>query len=129
VTLLSSLTDLTPSGDQPEAIDALVTGVERGDRFQTLLGITGSGKSFTIANVIARPTGRRSDGPTRASPPSYGRAAEMFPKTSEYFVSYYDTTSHGLPPTTGHLHREDSSINDGSTAAPLATSALLSRAT
>ena len=48
------VTDLAPAGDQPEAIDALVEGVERGDRFQTLLGITGSGKSFTIANVIAR---------------------------------------------------------------------------
>jgi excinuclease ABC subunit B len=48
------VTDLAPAGDQPEAIDALVEGVERGDRFQTLLGITGSGKSFTIANVVAR---------------------------------------------------------------------------
>ena len=48
------VSDLAPSGDQPTAIESLVEGLGRGDRFQTLLGITGSGKSFTIANVIAR---------------------------------------------------------------------------
>ena len=50
VTLLELVTDLSPAGDQPAAIDALVNGVERGDRFQTLLGITGSGKSATIVD-------------------------------------------------------------------------------
>ena len=48
------VTEMEPAGDQPEAIEALVEGVTRGDKFQTLLGITGSGKSFTIANVIAK---------------------------------------------------------------------------
>src|SRR3954463_862642 len=51
---LELVTELTPAGDQPEAIAALSAGIERGDRFQTLLGITGSGKSFTIASVIEK---------------------------------------------------------------------------
>jgi len=83
----------TPMGDQPAAIDALTGGVDRGDRFQTLLGATGTGKTFTIANVIAR-TGR----PTLVLAHNKTLAAqlcnelrEFFPHNAvEYFISYYD---------------------------------------
>jgi excinuclease ABC subunit B len=82
-----------PSGDQPKAIAELVAGVERGDRYQTLLGITGSGKTFSIAHMIAR-TNR----PTLIMAPNktlaaqlYGEMKELFPNNAvEYFVSYYD---------------------------------------
>ncbi len=85
--------DYTPTGDQPEAIDALVAGIERGERMQTLLGVTGSGKTFTMANVIAR-VGR----PTLILEPNKTLAAQLcsefrafFPDAAvEYFVSYYD---------------------------------------
>ncbi len=85
--------DFEPAGDQPKAIDALVEGIERGDRFQTLLGITGSGKSATIAWTIER-AGR----PTLVLAPNKSLAAqlanefkEFFPENRvEYFVSYYD---------------------------------------
>src|SRR4029079_10362180 len=87
------VTDLSPSGDQPEAIEKLAAGIERGDRFQTLLGITGSGKSFTHASRIEN--GQR---PTIVMAPNKTLAAqlasefrELFPKNRvEYFVSYYD---------------------------------------
>ncbi len=82
-----------PTGDQPAAIDALVAGVERGERMQTLLGVTGSGKTFTMANVIAR-----CNRPTLILEPNKTLAAqtcsemrEFFPDAAvEYFVSYYD---------------------------------------
>lgn len=85
--------EYTPTGDQPEAIAALSEGVERGERFQTLLGVTGSGKTFTVANVIART--RR---PTLILEPNKTLAAqvcsemrEFFPNDAVgYFVSYYD---------------------------------------
>ena len=85
--------EYTPTGDQPEAIAALSEGVERGERFQTLLGVTGSGKTFTVANVIAR-TKR----PTLILEPNKTLAAqvcsemrEFFPDDAVgYFVSYYD---------------------------------------
>lgn len=85
--------EYTPTGDQPEAIAALSEGVERGERFQTLLGVTGSGKTFTVANVIAR-TKR----PTLILEPNKTLAAqvcsemrEFFPNDAVgYFVSYYD---------------------------------------
>jgi excinuclease ABC subunit B len=87
------VSEFTPAGDQPAAIDALAEGVKRGDRFQTLLGITGSGKSFTIAGVI-----ERIQRPTIVLAPNKSLAAqlasefrELFPKNRvEYFVSYYD---------------------------------------
>jgi len=87
------VSELTPSGDQPEAITALAAGVDRGDRVQTLLGITGSGKSFTTAHMIARV-----QRPTLVLAPNKSLAAqlasefrELFPKNRvEYFVSYYD---------------------------------------
>ncbi|MBR6782671.1 MAG: excinuclease ABC subunit UvrB [Clostridia bacterium] len=85
--------DYTPTGDQPAAIDGLVEGLRRGDKNQTLLGVTGSGKTFTMANVIAR-AGR----PTLILEPNKTLAAQLcsemrafFPDAAvEYFVSYYD---------------------------------------
>ncbi|HNX95227.1 MAG TPA: DEAD/DEAH box helicase family protein, partial [Holophaga sp.] len=82
-----------PAGDQPEAIDQLVKGVESGDRFQTLLGVTGSGKTFTMASVIAR-----LNRPALIFAPNKTLAAQLFsefkqffPENAvEYFVSYYD---------------------------------------
>ena len=82
-----------PAGDQPKAIDGLVEGVLDGEVFQTLLGVTGSGKTFTMANVIAR-LGR----PAIVFAPNktlaaqlYSEFREFFPKNAvEYFVSYYD---------------------------------------
>ncbi len=126
------VTDLSPAGDQPEAIDALVAGLERGDRFQTLLGITGSGKSFTIANVVAR-----ADRPTLVLAPNKSLAAqltaefrELFPKNRvEYFVSYYDYYQpEAYIPSTDTFIEKDSSINQEiDRLRHSATSALLSR--
>ncbi len=126
------VTDLTPSGDQPAAIDALVDALERGDKYQTLLGITGSGKSFTIANVIAR-----SQRPTLVLAPNKSLAAqlaaefrELFPKNRvEYFVSYYDYYQpEAYIPTTDTYIEKDSSINDEiDRLRHSATSALLTR--
>lgn len=82
-----------PTGDQPDAIEALVDGIERGDRYQTLLGVTGSGKTFTIANVVQavqRPTLILSPNKTLAAQ-LYSEYKEFFPNNAvEYFVSYYD---------------------------------------
>ena len=78
-----------PTGDQPQAIDALVKGFEEGDQFQTLLGVTGSGKTFTMANVIAklnRPTLVIAHNKTLAAQ-LYGEFKEFFPENAvEYFV-------------------------------------------
>jgi len=85
--------DYKPTGDQPEAIDALVKGIERGERMQTLLGVTGSGKTFTMANVIAklnRPTLVLAHNKTLAAQ-LCSEFREFFPENAvEYFVSYYD---------------------------------------
>ena len=106
----------SPTGDQPQAIDALVAGVEAGDRFQTLLGVTGSGKTFTMANVIAR-TGR----PTLILEPNKTLAAQLctemrafFPDSAvEYFVSYYDYYQpEAYIPSTDTYIEKDSAIND-----------------
>jgi excinuclease ABC subunit B len=82
-----------PSGDQPTAIEALVRGIAQGDQHQVLLGITGSGKTFTVANVIAqvqRPTLIMTPNKTLAAQ-LYGEMKELFPENAvEYFVSYYD---------------------------------------
>lgn len=82
-----------PSGDQPEAIRRLEEGLEDGLAHQTLLGVTGSGKTFTIANVIAdlqRPTMVLAPNKTLAAQ-LYGEMKEFFPENAvEYFVSYYD---------------------------------------
>jgi len=109
-------TSYTPSGDQPQAIDELVTGIERGDKHQVLLGVTGSGKTFTVANVIAR-TGR----PALVLAPNktlaaqlYGEFKELFPDNAvEYFVSYYDYYQpEAYLPNTDTFIDKDSSIND-----------------
>src|SRR4051812_13834251 len=123
---------MEPAGDQPEAIAALGQGLENGDRFQTLLGITGSGKSFTIANVIAR-----SQRPTLVLAPNKSLAAqlasefrELFPKNRvEYFVSYYDYYQpEAYLPTTDTYIEKDSSINDEiDRLRHSATSAIMSR--
>jgi excinuclease ABC subunit B len=109
-------TAYTPRGDQPQAIDELVAGIERGDRHQTLLGVTGSGKTFTVANVIAR-TGR----PALVLAPNktlaaqlYGEFKELFPDNAvEYFVSYYDYYQpEAYIPTSDTFIEKDSAIND-----------------
>ena len=129
---LEIVSDLSPAGDQPAAIDALAAGIERGDRFQTLLGITGSGKSFTTAGVIARV-----DRPTLVLAPNKSLAAqlaselrELFPKNRvEYFVSYYDYYQpEAYLPSTDTYIEKDSSINDEiDRLRHSATSALMSR--
>jgi len=106
----------TPRGDQPQAIDELVAGIRRGDRHQVLLGVTGSGKTFTVANVIAA-TGR----PALVLAPNktlaaqlYGEFKELFPENAvEYFVSYYDYYQpEAYLPTTDTFIEKDSAIND-----------------
>ena len=85
--------EFSPTGDQPQAIDALVDGFKEGNQAQTLLGVTGSGKTFTMANVIARlnkPTLIIAHNKTLAAQ-LYSEFKEFFPENAvEYFVSYYD---------------------------------------
>ncbi|MDP6302920.1 MAG: DEAD/DEAH box helicase family protein, partial [SAR202 cluster bacterium] len=85
--------DFVPTGDQPRAIDELVDGIDRGLRHQSLLGVTGSGKTFTMAGVIEqlrRPTLVMSHNKTLAAQ-LYGELKGFFPHNAvEYFVSYYD---------------------------------------
>ncbi len=105
-----------PTGDQPEAIRQLTEGLQRGDRAQTLLGVTGSGKTFTIANVIEnvqRPTLILSHNKTLAAQ-LYGEFKQFFPKNAvEYFVSYYDYYQpEAFIPSTGTFIEKDLSIND-----------------
>ena len=105
-----------PTGDQPEAINALVKGFEEGDQFQTLLGVTGSGKTFTMANVIAKlnkPTLVIAHNKTLAAQ-LYGEFKEFFPENAvEYFVSYYDYYQpEAYVPSTDSYIEKDSSIND-----------------
>jgi excinuclease ABC subunit B len=105
-----------PTGDQPKAIVQLVAGVERGEAHQTLLGVTGSGKTFTIANVIAqtnRPTLILSHNKTLAAQ-LYGEFKQFFPENSvEYFISYYDYYQpEAFIPTSGLYIEKDLSINE-----------------
>lgn len=105
-----------PTGDQPQAIEALVKGFEEGNQFQTLLGVTGSGKTFTMANVIAalnKPTLIISHNKTLAAQ-LYGEMKEFFPENSvEYFVSYYDYYQpEAYVPSSDTYIAKDSSIND-----------------
>ena len=105
-----------PTGDQPQAIEALVKGFEEGNQFQTLLGVTGSGKTFTMANVIARlnkPTLIISHNKTLAAQ-LYGEFKEFFPENAvEYFVSYYDYYQpEAYVPQTDTYIAKDSSINE-----------------
>ncbi len=120
-----------PTGDQPEAIRQLVEGIARGDRFQTLLGATGTGKTFTIANVIAqvqKPTLVLSHNKTLAAQ-LYGEFKQFFPNNAvEYFVSYYDYYQpEAYIPTTDTYIEKDLAINDEIEKLRLSTtSALLS---
>ncbi|MFN8549037.1 MAG: excinuclease ABC subunit UvrB [Candidatus Eisenbacteria bacterium] len=105
-----------PTGDQPQAIDELVRGIERGDRHQVLLGVTGSGKTFTLANVIARinrPTLILSHNKTLAAQ-LYGEFKQYFPENGVgYFVSYYDYYQpEAYVPQTDTYIEKDASIND-----------------
>lgn len=125
------VSDFKPSGDQPEAIRQLIEGIRRGDRFQTLLGVTGSGKTFTISNVIAafdRPVLVMSHNKTLAAQ-LYGEFRSFFPKNKvEFFISYYDYYQpEAYVPSSDTYIAKDSSINDEIDRLRLrATSALLS---
>src|SRR5437870_13157384 len=110
------VSDFAPAGDQPQAIDGLARGVNRGDRFQTLLGITGSGKSATIAWTI-----EQVQRPTLVIAPNKSLAAqlanefrEFFPENRvEYFVSYYDYYQpEAYLPSSDTYIEKDSSVND-----------------
>ena len=108
--------DYKPTGDQPEAIRELTDGIERGDKAQVLLGVTGSGKTFTMANVIAncnRPTLILSHNKTLAHQ-LYMEMKEFFPQNAvEYYVSYYDYYQpEAYLPTTDTYIEKDLSIND-----------------
>ena len=121
-----------PAGDQPAAIDAMVQGLEEGLAHQTLLGVTGSGKTFSIANVISqvqRPTLVLAPNKTLAAQ-LYGEFREFFPHNSvEYFVSYYDYYQpEAYVPASDTYIEKDSSINDHIEQMRLsATKALLQR--
>ena len=105
-----------PTGDQPQAIDKLVNGFKEGNQFQTLLGVTGSGKTFTMANVIQelqKPTLVIAHNKTLAAQ-LYGEFKEMFPENAvEYFVSYYDYYQpEAYVPSSDTYIAKDSSINE-----------------
>ncbi len=121
-----------PAGDQPEAIAQLVAGIENGDRWQTLLGVTGSGKTYTMAATIAR-----LNRPALIFAPNKTLAAQLFsefkqffPENAvEYFVSYYDYYQpEAYVPQTDTFIEKDSAINEDIDRLRLrATSSLLSR--
>src|SRR5574337_65644 len=123
--------DFNPTGDQPQAIDALADGITKGLRDQVLLGVTGSGKTFTMANVIERvqkPTLVIAHNKTLAAQ-LYNEFKLLFPENAvEYFVSYYDYYQpEAYLPTTDTYIEKDSSINDEIEKLRLsATSSLLS---
>jgi excinuclease ABC subunit B len=108
--------EFQPTGDQPQAIEALVKGFQEGNQFQTLLGVTGSGKTFTMANVIERlnkPTLIIAHNKTLAAQ-LYSEFKEFFPENAvEYFVSYYDYYQpEAYVPSTDTYIEKDSAIND-----------------
>ena len=105
----------SPAGDQPEAIEQLVEGIESGLAFQTLLGVTGSGKTFTLANTIAtlnRPTLILAPNKTLAAQ-LYGEMKEFFPNNAvEYFVSYYDYYQpEAYVPSSDSFIEKDAAVN------------------
>ena len=126
------ISDLRPQGDQPEAIQKLAKGLEQGEKEQVLVGVTGSGKTFTMANVIARwgrPALVISHNKTLAAQ-LYSELREFFPENAvEYFVSYYDYYQpEAYVPQTDTYIEKDASINDDLDRLRLAaTSAILSR--
>src|SRR3954466_16378592 len=126
------VSEYTPRGDQPKAIEELLAGLKRGDKHQTLLGITGSGKTYTAACVIEamqRPTLIMAHNKTLAAQ-LYGEFKELFPNNAvEYFVSYYDYYQpEAYVVASDTFIEKDSSINDHIEQMRLAaTKALLSR--
>ncbi len=122
----------SPAGDQPKAIAELTAGLARGDRFQTLLGVTGSGKTMTVANVIAahgKPTLVLSHNKTLAAQ-LYGELKSFFPANAvEYFISYYDYYQpEAYVPSTDTYIEKDASINEDIDRLRLrATSSLMER--
>ena len=123
--------EYVPTGDQPQAIEQLVKGLEAGEAHQTLLGVTGSGKTFTVANVIAqinKPTLVLSHNKTLAAQ-LYGEFKQFFPENAvEYFISYYDYYQpEAFIPSSNLYIEKDLSINEEIEKLRLsATSALLS---
>ena len=122
--------DYKPTGDQPRAIEELVLGFKEGNQFQTLLGVTGSGKTFTMANVIEqlnRPTLIISHNKTLAAQ-LYGEFKEFFPENAvEYFVSYYDYYQpEAYVPQSDTYIEKDSAINDEIDKLRLSATAALS---
>ena len=110
------VSEFKPTGDQPQAIEELVKGFKEGNQFQTLLGVTGSGKTFTMANVIEqlnKPTLIIAHNKTLAAQ-LYSEFKEFFPENAvEYFVSYYDYYQpEAYVPSTDNYIEKDSSIND-----------------
>lgn len=124
--------EYAPTGDQPQAIEALVQGFKEGNQFQTLLGVTGSGKTFTMANVIKelnKPTLIIAHNKTLAAQ-LYGEFKEFFPENAvEYFVSYYDYYQpEAYVPSTDTYIAKDSAINEEIDKLRLsATAALIER--
>ena len=105
-----------PTGDQPQAIDKLVEGINKGDKYQTLLGVTGSGKTFTMANIIQKvqkPTLILAHNKTLAGQ-LYSEFKEFFPENAvEYFVSYYDYYQpEAYMPQTDTYIEKDSAVNE-----------------
>ena len=110
------VSEFEPTGDQPRAIEQLVEGLQLGLHSQTLLGVTGSGKTFTVANVVEqinRPTLVLSHNKTLAAQ-LYGEFKQFFPNNAvEYFVSYYDYYQpEAYLPVTGTYIEKDLQIND-----------------
>jgi excinuclease ABC subunit B len=110
------VSDYQPKGDQPQAIEKLAQGIEAGERYQTLLGVTGSGKTFTVANVIQevqKPTLILAHNKTLAAQ-LYSEFKQFFPNNAvEYFVSYYDYYQpEAFMPVTGVFIEKDLSINE-----------------
>ena len=108
--------DFKPTGDQPQAIESLSRGIKEGDRYQTLLGVTGSGKTFTMANVVEtvqRPTLVLAHNKTLAAQ-LYTEFKQFFPNNAvEYFVSYYDYYQpEAYIPASGTYIEKDLSINE-----------------
>lgn len=110
------VSDYKPTGDQPKAIEYLSNGIKGGKKFQTLLGVTGSGKTFTMANIIQqvqKPTLVLAHNKTLAGQ-LYSEFKEFFPKNNvEYFVSYYDYYQpESYIPSSDTYIEKDASIND-----------------
>ena len=124
------VSEYSPTGDQPQAIEQLVKGFREGNQFETLLGVTGSGKTFTMANVIQalnKPTLVLAHNKTLAAQ-LYGEFKEFFPNNAvEYFVSYYDYYQpEAYVPSTDTYIAKDASTNDEIDKLRLSATAALS---